>query len=612
MTPGKEQAALLDALDGGAIALDSHGVVQHWNGWIARATGIPAHAVTGRRLFDALPDLGRTRLFAAVEDAIIAGAPAVLTHTLNPFLFPLQGQDGRRLVHSVTVRPLHGVHGLACLIQVTDVTAWVDRERVLREQRDARYRAIVDTAPDTMVTADVRGTIQWVNGAGLRQFGYLLDELVGRGVADILDGAPDMADLFRTAAGAAGAAEPIEVTGRRKDGSSIALELSVGRWEAEGRRFVTCILRDITERRRAQDSLKDSALANRQMAEQLKGTLDALPAHIAVLDRDGRIASVNAAWVAAGASAPFLGASSGVGDDYLQAHCDGMPCAASGPLFATLRSLLADGGPPVSMEYDADSPDGPRWYRCLAAPMEAAPFGGAVVMHIDITEIKAMEEVLRKLLGEKSMLLREVNHRVKNSLQLVSSLLLLQTMNLSDEVMRNHFRDARNRIEAIARVHNRLYQTEHFETVEFASYLGELCADLERASGGASACRIALTAEPADLPIDQAAPLGLIANELVTNAVKHRGDDPAEVAVALRRDGPALVLTVTDQGPGLPPGFDLKRSKSLGLRIINGLAGQIGATVTQLNSARGAVFQVVVPDREPGVSDAALAAGAGR
>ncbi len=595
---------VLGALDAGILLLDRHCRVLYWNGWMEQASTLPARELLGHDLFDALPNLRESRLHSAVRDTLATGAPGVLSHTLNPMLFPLRLPDGRRMVHNVLIRPLpsqpHSHGGDArCLIQVTDVTASVNRERVLREQRDARYRAIVDTAPDAIVTTDTRGMVQWMNGTATRQFDYRPDELIGQSVRVLLgDDGPDWIAMAEgsgpgSPCGLDIAARPVELSGRRRDGSAIDLELSMARWESEGRSFITGILRDITERRRAREELRASALAMRQLAEQTKATLDALPAFIAVLDRSGHIVSVNRAWAEIGPETSFLGQGCIVGDDYLR-HCgrgDTIDPRAD-TVMDGLRTLLRDGGPPVSAEYVTNSQ---RWFRCLAAPMPAGPFGGTVLMHIDVTEIKSMEAALRKLVGQKSTLLREVNHRVKNSLQLVSSLLTLQTLSLPDERVRVHFQDARSRIEAIARVHNRLYQADQFQTIEFGTYLNELCEDLARASGGGDMCDIAVRSDLVDLPIDHAAPLGLIANELITNAVKHRGDAPAKVTVTFLREGDRLALTVADRGPGLPSNFDIRKSRSLGMRLISSLAGQIRASVDIDTTPKGTVFRIELP-----------------
>ena len=327
----------------------------------------------------------------------------------------------------------------------------------------------------------------------------------------------------------------------------------------------------------------------------IESALDALPVFIAVLDRTGRIVSVNKAWRALKEPAGFAGQDAGIGDNYLEI------CAAAGierewtvPLIDGLRILLREGAPSFSFEYPSAGQDERRWFQCLGAPME---FGGAVVMHIDITAQKGLERALQAALDEKVMLLREVNHRVKNSLQMVSNLLTLQSMTLQDEAVRHQFRDARSRIHAIAQVHQRLYQTDTFRTIEFGGFVRDLCRTLTETAGGAETLDMKVEADDLELPIERAAPLGLVANELVTNAIKHRGSEPAKVSVTLEREGEDVVLTVADQGPGLPPGFDPARSRSLGMMLINNLVQQIGGRLDVISIPRGACFRVVLGPR---------------
>jgi two-component sensor histidine kinase len=209
------------------------------------------------------------------------------------------------------------------------------------------------------------------------------------------------------------------------------------------------------------------------------------------------------------------------------------------------------------------------------------------------------------------MLLREINHRVKNSLQLVSGLLNLQLATVSDEAARHLLKDASNRISAVARVHHRLYQTDRFRTLDFAAFLNELCDDLAQASGEGTICDIRLEADALDINIDQAAPLGLIANELVTNAIKHRDSDVARIHVELRLHPEVLTLTVRDQGPGLPADFDPAGSRSLGMRIIVALTRQIQGELTILEAPKGAAFRISVPII-PEETDTPLEAGESR
>ena len=133
------------------------------NGWPAFRAA-PARDVLGKALFEVFPEVRHTRLPDVIDDSFRAGSSSILTHTLNALL-PLQGENGEPLLHNIVVRPVSSVHANYCLLQITDVTVAVTRERVLRERQNARYHAIVDSAPDAIVTIDDNRNIQWVNGA---------------------------------------------------------------------------------------------------------------------------------------------------------------------------------------------------------------------------------------------------------------------------------------------------------------------------------------------------------------------------------------------------------------------------------------------------------------
>ncbi|HEV7371197.1 PAS domain S-box protein [Arenibaculum sp.] len=447
---------VLDAVDVGLILLDAGHVIRTWNTWMERTSGLGRDATLGRKIWSLLPALSDTRLHDAVREALELGTSSLLSHTLNPKLLPLRLPDGRALLHSAVVRPLDAGAGRNCLVQVTDVTTLVERERLLRERRDARFRAIVDTAQEAIVTTDVTGRVQWANRAAELRFGYDLPELVDRDVGLLLT--PEDADRWPRGEAARSwesPGAPLDLAGRQRDGTRIALTLSLGRWVSEGRVFLTGILHDVTDRQRAR-------------------------------------------------------------------------------------------------------------------------------------------EALERALDDKTVLLREVNHRVKNSLQLVSGLLNLQVAAAGDETIRHHLRDAAHRISAVAQVHQRLYRADQFHSLDFGSLLTELCDDLAKGAGGPRAIVLEVDAGALELPVDHAVPLGLIANELVTNAIKH-GKTAAQVRVSLTRQAGGLLLTVADQGPGLPAGFDPGRSSGLGMRIVSALTRQLCGSIEIPAVSAGARFDVFIP-----------------
>ncbi len=193
------------------------------------------------------------------------------------------------------------------------------------------------------------------------------------------------------------------------------------------------------------------------------------------------------------------------------------------------------------------------------------------------------------------MLLKEINYRVKNSLQMVASMLSLQASTLRDSPAVQSLQDAIGRISAVARVHERLYRSANVGCVDLAAYLGDLCRDL---TGLATNCKIRY-APDADVGMvtDRAVHVGLLATELISNAIKHAypTDSAGVVDVRLFRQGDASVtLSIRDQGAGLPEGFTTN-AKGVGMKIIRAMLGQCRGKLSVLNLAPGTEFVVELP-----------------
>ena len=204
------------------------------------------------------------------------------------------------------------------------------------------------------------------------------------------------------------------------------------------------------------------------------------------------------------------------------------------------------------------------------------------------------------LLQRKDLLMREVDHRVKNSLQMVLSLLRIQTGKQTDSRTRQVLQTAGMRIQAIAQVHTMLYARSNAESVRFDDYLEEICTFLG-ATLGASERRRALLVEaaPVELLPDLAIPLALITTELVTNSFRHAfGGKPGTVWVQFRRNpGNTLELTVADDGRGLPADFDLHKAEGLGLQVVTAMVEQLGASF-DISRQAGARFTLTLSEKE--------------
>ena len=224
----------------------------------------------------------------------------------------------------------------------------------------------------------------------------------------------------------------------------------------------------------------------------------------------------------------------------------------------------------------------------------------------NITERRQAEEALRASLREKEALLKEVHHRVKNNLQVITSLLRLETTRSHEPATKRVLKDMQGRIRSMALLHETLYRTGNFARVDLASYLSQLAAQSFRGqTADTSAVQLVLDLEPLPVEIDQAIPCGLIANELLSNALKHAFPQgvSGEIRIGLRRGEHGLMrLTVGDTGVGLPADFDEKRQLSLGLQVVSDLAKQLGGSL-DIGPGPGATFSVAFTPHPPSTGE---------
>ncbi|OHD66629.1 MAG: hypothetical protein A2176_05020 [Spirochaetes bacterium RBG_13_51_14] len=215
----------------------------------------------------------------------------------------------------------------------------------------------------------------------------------------------------------------------------------------------------------------------------------------------------------------------------------------------------------------------------------------------DISERKHAEVKLIASLREKETLLKEIHHRVKNNLQIITSLLSLQSRNISDADLLRNFTDAQNRIRSMALVHERLYQSEDFGRINFRLYATELADDVMGSYAAvAQNIRLSIDVESLHLPIDCAIPSGLIITELLTNAIKHAfpgswNGNPEIKIVFHRKEGDLVELKVVDNGVGIPDGVETGATGTLGLSLVPMLAKQLSGKTT-LDRSGGTTWSI--------------------
>ncbi|MBP1691877.1 MAG: hypothetical protein H6Q32_1229, partial [Bacteroidetes bacterium] len=200
----------------------------------------------------------------------------------------------------------------------------------------------------------------------------------------------------------------------------------------------------------------------------------------------------------------------------------------------------------------------------------------------EIQRRQKAEEELRSSLNEKTVLLKEIHHRVKNNMQIISSLISLQMGNSSDPLLRETLRESQSRIRSMALVHETLYRSNNLAAINFREYIRLLVSQVSHASLKRN---VHVVVEETDvaLPLDQAVPAGLIMNELFSNALKHafpNGEEGTVTVAAKKSNNDAVELVVADTGAGMPPGADPRKAATLGFHLITSLTEQLGGTLT--------------------------------
>jgi two-component sensor histidine kinase len=220
----------------------------------------------------------------------------------------------------------------------------------------------------------------------------------------------------------------------------------------------------------------------------------------------------------------------------------------------------------------------------------------------DVTARKVADQKIRDSLKEKEVLLKEIHHRVKNNLQIIHSLLNMQSRRSKDPRILDALRESQNRVRTMALIHERLYRSTDLSEIDFKEYISRLVGELYLSFGvNADQLRLELELQPVRLGIDIAIPCGLIVNELVSNSLKHgfpggrRGR--LKLSLVAVEDG-TVRLAIGDDGAGLPADLDFRKTETLGLQLVCTLVDQLGGTIG-LDRAGGTEFLIVFNPARP-------------
>jgi PAS domain S-box-containing protein len=340
------------------------------------------------------------------------------------------------------------------------------------------------------------------------------------------------------------------------------------------------VQRDAAEQ--AERALRDANRAIEQSEAFLRGIFEEAPDAVFLIGEDCRVVRVNAQ------AEQLFGYAQGqlVGQpiDELLYEAGPQPRSVCQQLQAAPLRRGLDG----VTQLHGRRPDGSAFpVDAMASPLRGRAPALVILTVRDITSAWQNETALRSALDDKNILLKELYHRVKNNLQLVNSLFNLQVRALPEGAGRVALLEAAGRVRAMALVHERLYQSRTLSSIALDDYLGELCDQLARAASAAQrGIAMRVEAEPIEIGLDAAVPLGLLLNELVSNSLKHAFPEGRHGTIAVRivRGEEDMVhVTVSDDGIGLPEGLDQTSSQTLGLKLIAALSDQLRGKFSLIN-----------------------------
>jgi two-component sensor histidine kinase len=258
----------------------------------------------------------------------------------------------------------------------------------------------------------------------------------------------------------------------------------------------------------------------------------------------------------------------------------------------------AQSGVPIDIEFRGQvTADQVVWFAAYGRAMFGADGrpSSIVGINMDITERKRGEDTLRTSLREKDILLKEVHHRVKNNMQIISSLLFLQSSYVRDPYDVDLFRESQLRVKSMAMVHERLYRSEDLSSIEFSDYV-ETIADELLASYSRPGIELRTRVDDIRFGVDVAIPCGLLITELVTNAIKHAFPDGrgGHIDIEGSSEGGIMHLTVKDDGVGYPAHVDFNGGETLGVTLMKGLTDQLEGTIT-VDRTHGSRIAIAFP-----------------
>lgn len=426
-------------------------------------------------------------------------------------------------------------------------------------------RTILDASPLGIGLSE-GNQIRWCNPAMLQMLGYENEEIIGQHIKIIYrDGTQlDIVGKMLEETTGLDPANYIEAQWVRKNGSFFYCRVRFAKMVIDHRPMVIAIAEDISQYKQAEEKLIENQAFLNAIIENIPNMIfvkDAAQLRFMRLNRAGE---------------DLIGYSR---EDLIGKNDHDFFTKDQADFFTqkdrdviNTKSLLDVAEEPIQTQFK-----GERILHTKKIPICDSSGTPIYLLGIseDITERKQNENRIRASLKEKEMLLREIHHRVKNNMQVVSSLLSLQANKIKDEKALEAFTDSQNRVQSIALVHEILYQSENFSEIDLNAYLNNLVNQIRPIYAPLNTnVEVRINTHDVVLKIDHAVPVGLIATELLTNSLKYAFVEGRSLMIEMETQYCAdnrISMMISDNGPGLPDGFDLRAAKTLGLNLINGL-----------------------------------------
>ncbi|MEA5112945.1 MAG: PAS domain S-box protein [Geobacteraceae bacterium] len=452
------------------------------------------------------------------------------------------------------------------------------------------YQAIFNAINEAIIVQDAgSGRIVDVNNRMLEIYGYEFEEALSADISQLSEGMSPYSreDAFEKVCKARSeASQCFEWHTRKKNGELFWAEISITKVSLNDSERIIAVVRDITERRKAEEAIHQSEEKFRTLFMSLNEGFylseiiygdDGNPCDYRYLEANPKFEEI------LGISREQI-----IGKRYKEL----VPVDTTQWLDNYFKVALT--GEPCTYSFYSNE------FRMHFETYAYQPAKGQVsVLVINVTERKCAEERISAALAEKVILLKEVHHRVKNNLQIICSLLDLQSDSIPDEQSRSYFRESQNRIRSMALIHGMLYESKDFNSIHFGEYIRDLTQHLI-ASYALESSRISLKVDISDfvLDIDRAIPCGLIINELVSNAMKHAFPDnrQGEISIRLTIDEKHWIsLAVADTGVGFPAGIDYENTQTLGLQLVSTLVKQLRGRLTVDAEHTGTTIFITFP-----------------